>query len=1665
MQEEKITNPFKDKKEKKDSSFMLTVSTFIVDKRNLFFLLYIILTIFSAFSRNWVSVENSLSAYLPDTSETSIGLDLMEEEFTTYGSASIMVTNIDQETADSIADIIENQDEVYMLTYDSEDDYKNFSANYAITYMFPEKDDKALLALEKTEELLSDYDIYVSTSMIDNSADNIAAEMQKIIVLVAIIVVAVLFLTSQTYAEVPVLLITFLSSAIVAMGTNYLLGTISFVSDSVTIVLQLALSVDYAIIFCNRYKEEHQTRDIRESVIIALSKSIPEITASSLTTIGGLIAMMFMQFKLGQDLAICLIKAILLSLCSVFLLMPGLLVIFGNAMDKSRHKSFVPDIPFVGKFAHFTRFIIPPLFVVAIVFAFMIQKDTSYVYGYTLLETPVQNNDQKIDEIITETFGDTNMVALCVPSGDLSTQKEIVSLLSEREEVDSIVDMTNTEAKGGYMLADKLTPRQFCEAMELDYNVAEILYSAYAADHENYGRIIAGIDTYQVEFYEMLNFLYDQADEGYVTLEDDSMDELEDAHTKIGIATRQLMGNDYNRMLIYLNLPEEGDETFSFLDELHSICKEYYEEEVYVVGESTSQYDLCKTFARDNTVVSLVSIIAVLCVLLFTFKSAGMPVLLIIVIQGAIWINFSFPAMEKSYLFFLSYLIVSSIQMGANIDYAIVISSRFMDIKDEMTKKQAIIETMNFAFPTIITSGTMLSMAGILIGNMTSDGAIVGIGQCLGRGTIISIFIVMFILPQILLLGEKIIDRTKFTVSVPVALKRQDEVVRIDGWFKGKMFSVVVALLLAGSLIASDISLLTPRTAMAVETNEKAEDDSENEVIKIQSAYDFVELCKNCKVDSYSEKLTVQLSTDIDLSEVKLDEDNAPLGYLCVPYWNGNFKGMGHVIKGAIYDTSGFSDGLFRFVGEKGSIESLTVQAVISAPDNQYGLGGIAGTNKGTIKDCVFTGIINGKDAIGGIAGVNAETGIITGSSSHGVITGFSLTGGIAGENHGLIEKSTNQAVLNNTAEWLEEEDSTNIKDFIADLTATSTQDEVKNSGSKDIGGVAGHNDGLISKSINRGTIGYPYTGYNIGGVCGRNIGRIYDCENHGLVQGRKDVGGICGQMEPLIIINNENTIESSVNSLDKTIKNTRNDVEKYAKSWEYTEPEKQYTDDDNTLEKIEKTLDNDKPLGEFTHDDSEAFSNTLESDLDAVQNKARGTATVIQDSANNLKNFDISNYYEDISDAHRDEDTDGKVSGCLNDGNIVATRNAGGIAGSMGIENDDDEKDSVLDQQAEAGSVYQTICILANSNSQSIVSLREDCAGGICGYEGLGVIVSCEGFGRIKTEEGNYIGGICGKSTATIRNSNSAANLSGVEFVGGIAGLGRTVSGCVSSSVITGDALRNGGILGQAIDDNGEYNVSTDNLEANFFVSDELEGIDSISYEKMAKKVSAVELSDMPELNLDEKKIKDAIIYDEEEEENTVALTLASEEIIKDENGDEKPIALVSGDYDISAQLSAKEEDVDVSSVMENGKAECYQIILKDGKLTDGKLRVWCDGDEDVQIYEQKDGNLILLSSKVRGKYAEVSATTENAVICVVHQDYSKRNMMFMILGIIALGIIIIVIVVLVLAVRKAKRDIKVIKEKVEEKIEEKREEKLLEQQEKEDSPEVINLENLDDN
>ena len=293
-------------------------------------------------------------------------------------------------------------------------------------------------------------------------------------------------------------------------------------------------------------------------------------------------------------------------------------------------------------------------------------------------------------------------------------------------------------------------------------------------------------------------------------------------------AKNQLQGADFSRMLIYLNLPESGDETYAFTDTILEVADKYYPDgPVYLAGNSTNEYDFEKSFAVDNTVVSIVSVLIVLLVLLFTFNSAGMPILLILVIQGSIWINFSVPTITGKYLFYLAYLIVSSIQMGANIDYAIVIAGRYQELKVKMHHRDAIVETLNFAFPTIITSGAIMSISGFLIGSMTSEPVIAGIGESLGRGTVISIILVMFVLPQILLIGSGVVDKTSFSVpALPVGERRAASGrILVNGMVHGRISGTVHGILRA--TVDGDVDLTILSGAAEEEGKEAAPHEEE----------------------------------------------------------------------------------------------------------------------------------------------------------------------------------------------------------------------------------------------------------------------------------------------------------------------------------------------------------------------------------------------------------------------------------------------------------------------------------------------------------------------------------------------------------------------------------------------------------------------------------------------------------------------------------------------------------------------------------------------------------------------------------------------------------------------------------------------------------------------
>ena len=819
-----------EKKEK--GNFWLTLANFIVNKRKAFLVLFAIACVYCAFCMNKTTVNQDITKYLPADSETRIGLTLMDEQFVTYGNARIMVSNITWSDADALVTNLEQIKGVKEVAFDnSEDHYRGTNALFEVTFDGTEDDEISKNAKKEVTELLAGYDTYVSSPVgsEQEQMDALSKDMNLILVLAVIIIVGVLLLSTKAYMEIPVLLITFGVAALLNKGTNFWLGTISSVTDSIAVVLQLALAIDYAIIFCDRFMEEHETMDAESAVKVALSKAIPEISASSLTTISGMVAMMFMHFRLGYDMGIVLVKAIIFSLISVFFLMPAILMIFAKGIDGSHHKSFVPNISFAGKWANLTRFIIPPVFVVIICLAAWTSNHCTYLYDVNSVPSAHENESRLAKRRIEEEFGVSNQMAVLVPKGDYESEKKVLKELDQLDYVNTVLGLANVEIDEDHVLTDKLAPRAFSELTDLDVEVVRLLYMAYAYDQGQNGPIFTGIDEYSVPLIDMFLFLHEQYEEGYVTLDAEMDKNLNDLYDTLHDAQLQLQGEDYSRLVLTINLPTEGEKTYAAMDEIRSICAAYYGDEVILVGDSTSNHDQMTSFATDNIIISVLSALFVMIILLFTFQSAGLPVLLVLTIQGSIWINFSVPAITGSGIFFIAYLIVSAIQMGATIDYAIVISSRYMALKKQMPIKEAIIETINQAFPTIFTSGTILTGAGFLIGQIASDATVASIGTALGRGTLISIGLVLFVLPQILLLGDLIIEKTALTINLPQATRRDvSGKMTVNGHVKGYVQGEIDADIKGsfnGSMQASfDTKLLgTKQTELTVDPDKEAD--------------------------------------------------------------------------------------------------------------------------------------------------------------------------------------------------------------------------------------------------------------------------------------------------------------------------------------------------------------------------------------------------------------------------------------------------------------------------------------------------------------------------------------------------------------------------------------------------------------------------------------------------------------------------------------------------------------------------------------------------------------------------------------------------------------------------------------------------------------------------
>lgn len=705
-----------------------------------------------------------------------------------------------------------------------------------------------------------------------------------------------------------------------------------------------------------------------------------------------------------------------------------------------------------------------------------------------------------------------------------------------------------------------------------------------------------------------------------------------------------------------------------------------------------------------------------------------------------------------------------------------------------------------------------------------------------------------------------------------------------------------------------------PLEDTTVPENEKiSEEEQINEVIEIRDVKDFIKLLQDCQYDSFSIGKTVSLAADIDISSVEFSG---------IAYFSGTFEGNGHTITHVNVTADGSDYGFFRYLGENAVVNNLKLSGKVTAEGSRKNIGGIAGVNYGTINGCSFEGVVNGKNAVGAIAGVNKASGKIINCESNAILTATNQTGGIAGNNEGLISKCTSFCSIN-----------TQKLDTTIDLggvdigTLNLTQRVVDRN---DMGGIAGTSTGIISLCTNKGAIGFAHTGYNVGGIAGRQSGKIFECVNEGEVYGRKDVGGIAGQAEPYIeseyLEDKVSQVQDSVNSINRTLNNMNTTIsstssqakaqmnalsnqykesskaladslDSLAGSVDESNPQtKQYMDNiKNSLKEIEnlqkdgsvldkeqneklqnewnninQNLSNIKDSAANKSESEENFKNEISSQLEQSYNRLQETNnnvstnidkltntlnSGIQSVTNDVKKItnqieSIQNviedtasvvtgeedYVEDISSAASAKDTDGVVADSINRGAVNGDLNVGGIIGTMNIEYDfDPEFDLDLTGSTNIALRSTVNNVVIRCINYGAVTSKKNCVGGITGLQELGLIYGSEGYGAVKSETGNYAGGIAGNSASAISDSYSLCNVQAKDYVGGITGMGYTVRNCISAPAVFCDGEGKGSIAGLV---SGEGEVKN-----NRFVNENTDGIDNINYAGIADKLSYEEV------------------------------------------------------------------------------------------------------------------------------------------------------------------------------------------------------------------------------
>ena len=675
----------------------------IVNHKKKVMALFLLAAIISAFEMQLVAVDYDMNDYLPAESPSTIAIDVLKEEFSGgIPNARVMVPGVTipqaleikarLEAAEGVTDVTWLDDSTDVTVPESMMDksvldnyYRGDTAIYSVTI-----DDKLRVeGCNAIREIIGD-DGAMTGAAVSTAVATVSTidETVRTTIVAILFVFFVLSLTLDSWTD-PFAVLGGLGIAILINGgTNLIFGTISFVTNAAGNILQLAVSLDYSVFLIHRYEEcRLQIKDNKAAMVEALDKSTTSILSSGLTTVIGFLALCLMRFRIGPDLGLALAKGVALSLITVFVFMPCLLLTLQPLSDRLRHRHFIPSFERFGRFVSTIMLPMVCAFVLMVVPAYLASNSNSYYFGASHmfgLNTQLGADTAKIEEV----FGKNDTYVLLVPKGNRPVELSLSRELHQIPQVTEIISYVD---------------------------------SAGASIPKSY-------------------------------LDEDTLSLLE--------------SDNYTRMVISVKEDFEGDKAFALVKQVREIAEKYYPGSWQLAGQGVSTYDLMDTITADMVKANLVAIAAVFLVMVFLMKDIVLPVILVLSIETAIWINVAVPYFQGNRVFYIAYLIISTIQLGATVDYAILLSDRYREMRTMYDRKEAVVETLAAVTVSIMTSGSALIVVGMLLGVFSSNLLLSQLGFFIGKGGIFSVIIVLFVLPGLLYLLDGLFIKKKH-ISIP----------------------------------------------------------------------------------------------------------------------------------------------------------------------------------------------------------------------------------------------------------------------------------------------------------------------------------------------------------------------------------------------------------------------------------------------------------------------------------------------------------------------------------------------------------------------------------------------------------------------------------------------------------------------------------------------------------------------------------------------------------------------------------------------------------------------------------------------------------------------------------------------------------------------------------